>query len=78
MCCDVDVGDMLSGMSFARGEGVEACFDWVGLVGQHQVGHRIFDGDDEVCMLGGGVFLGMRDDERSVRGSSKGIGGLGV
>ena len=78
MGCDVDVGDLLSGLFFARGECVEACFDWVGLAGQHRVGYRIFDGDDEVCVLGGGVLLGVRDNERSVRGSAKGIGGIGV
>ncbi len=69
---------LLSGLSSARGEGVEACFDWVNLGGQHRVGHRMPGGDDEVCMMGGGVLLGMRYDERSIQGSSKGIGGLGV
>ena len=33
MGCDVDVGDLLSGLSSARCEGVEACFDGVGLGG---------------------------------------------
>ena len=78
MGCDVDVGDLLSGLFFARGEGVETGFDWVRLGGQHRISHWILDGDDEVCILGGGALLGMRDDERSVRGSSKDIGGMGV
>ena len=33
MGCDVDVGDMLSGLSSIRGVGAEACFDGVGLGG---------------------------------------------
>jgi len=70
MCYDVYVGDLLSYLSFARGIGVEACFDWVGLGGKHRVDHRILDGDDEVCVLGGGVLLGMKDDERPVQGST--------
>ena len=60
MGCDVDAGDLLSGLSSARGGGAEACFDGVGLSGQHS------------------VPLGVRDDIRSVRGSSEGVGGLGV
>jgi hypothetical protein len=78
MGCDADVGDLLSSLSSARGEGTEAGFDGVGLGGQHRVGHQFLDGDDEVCMLGEDVLLGMRDDEISVRGSSKDAGGLEV
>ena len=78
MGCHVDVGDLLSGLSSARGEGAEACFDGVGLGGQHRVGHRIINKDAEVCMLRKGVLLGVIDYVRSIRGSSKGLGGLGV
>ena len=62
--------EICCGLSSARGVGVEAYFDWVGLGGKHRVGHRILDGDDGVCVLGGGVLLDVRDDERSVRGST--------
>ena len=72
------MGDQVPSMSSARGGGVEACFDGVRFGGKHSVGRRILDGDDEVCVPGRGVLLGVRDDVRSVRGGSGGVGGLGV
>jgi len=76
--CDFDVGDLLPGLSSTRGKGVEACFDGVGLGGKHSVGRRILYGDDEVCVLGRCVLLGVREDIRPIRGGSEGVGGLGV
>jgi len=76
--CSVDVGDVLSGLSSARGGGVEACFGWVGLSGQHSVGRQILYRDDEVCVPGGAVLLGVREDIRSDRGGPEGVRGLRV
>ena len=39
--CDVDGGDLLPGVSFACGGGVEAWFNWVVLNDQHSVGRRV-------------------------------------
>jgi hypothetical protein len=64
--CDVYVDDLLLGLSSARDGGAETCFDGVGFGGKHSVGRRIFDGDDEVCVMGRGVLLGVREDVRSV------------
>ena len=57
MGCDVDVEDLLSGLSSASGGGAETYFDGVGLGGQHSVGHRILDGDYEFRVMGRGVLL---------------------
>ena len=69
--CEVDGGNLLYGMASSCGCGVEACFDGIILSGEHRIGCRFFSRDDEVCMMGGVVLLGVGEDERSVRGSSK-------
>ena len=78
MGCDVDVGDLLLGLFVTRGVGVETCFGGVGLGGQHSVGRRIFYRDDEVRVMGRAVLLGVKEDIKTLRGGSEGVGGMGV
>jgi len=76
--CDVDVGDLRPRLSSARDVDGEACFDGVGLSGHHSVGRRIFYRDDEVCVLRRADLLGVRENIRSARGFSEGVGGMDV
>ena len=78
MGCDVDGGYMLPGLSSGCGGGVEGSFDGVGLGGQHSIGRRVVDRDDEVGVLGGVVLLGVGEDVGTVRGGTEEDGGVKV
>ena len=78
MGCDLDMGDLLPGLSSACGVGVEGCFDGVLLGGQHSIGHRVLYRDDEVGELCRDVLLGVGEDVGSIRGGTREDGGLGV
>ena len=73
--CDVDGGDLLPS---ACGVGVQGRFDGVVLSGQHSIGRRVFNRDDEVGNLGRVVLLGVGEDVGTVRGGTKEDGGVGV
>ena len=78
MGCDVDGGDLLSGLSSACDGGVEGCFDGVVLSGKHSIDRRVFNRDDEVGVLGRDVLLGVGEDVRTVRGGTEEDVGMGV
>ena len=78
MGCDVDGGYLMSGLSSGYGGGVEGRFDGVSLGGQHRVGRRVFNRDDEIGVLGGVVLLGVREDVGTDRGGTEEDGGVGV
>ncbi len=74
MDCDVDRGDLLPGLSSACGIGVEDHFDGVVLGGQHSIGRRVFDRDDENGVLGRIILLAVGEDVGTIRPGRHGGG----
>ena len=78
VCCDVDGGDLLPGLSSAGGVGVEGRFDGVILSYQHSIGHRVLDRDDKVSVLSRAVLLGVGEDVGFIRGGTEEDRGLEI
>ncbi len=69
-------GDLELGLACSCDGGIEACLDGVGEVGEHRVSRGVLERDDEVRVLDGVVFLGVRDNVGSIRRYSESEGGL--
>ncbi len=75
---DVDVDDSLVGLSFVGGVGDQGDLDGVRECCENGVGCGVCEGDDDVEILGGGIFLGVGDDKGAVGCRLKSVCGLRV
>ena len=71
MGCDVDGSDLLPGLSSACGVGAEGRFSGVVLCGQHNIGRRVPNRDDEVGVLSRIILLGVGEDVGTTRGGTE-------